>query len=177
RAVRAVSAERGYDPQAATLVAFGGNGPLHAAGIAQELGIPRVLIPPAPGVFSAFGLLAAEVEHHFLRTHLRRLDQVDPAALAALLSEMEQAALTTLAAEGYPTARVDLRWSADLRYLGQSYELSVPLAVRQSALADPSSIAALEHAFGDAHEEAYGYRADGEPVELVNVREIGRGQP
>jgi N-methylhydantoinase A len=221
RAVRAVSAERGHDPQEATLVAFGGNGPLHATAVAQELGVPRVLVPPSPGLFSAFGLLAAEVEHHFLRTHLRRLDEVDPAALQRLTGEMAAAALATLAAEGYPEARVELRWAADLRYLGQSYELTVPLAlppdahglalesdhanssdtpgdrgpsppsprewrggqgVRSTPVPHPqpldaATIAALPDAFGAAHERAYGHRAIGEPVELVNVRLIARGVP
>ncbi len=176
RAVRAVSAERGHDPRMAALVAFGGNGPLHAAGVAQELGIPRILVPPSPGLFSAFGLLAADVEHHFLRTHLHRLDEVDLSALRALAAELSDMALTTLASEGYPPPRVELRWAADLRYLGQSYELTVPLALLRGETIDPSTVAALEQAFGEAHERAYGHRAPGEPVELVNLRLVARGQ-
>jgi N-methylhydantoinase A len=180
RAVRAVSAERGHDPQSATLVAFGGNGPLHAAAVAQELGIPRVLVPPSPGVFSAFGLLAAEVEHHFLRTHLRRLDELDGTAVRRLTGEMAAAALATLAAEGYSEPHVELRWAADLRYLGQSYELSVPLvppADGHGVLVDAGAVATLAETFGAAHEQAYGHRATGEPVELVNVRLVARGVP
>jgi N-methylhydantoinase A len=180
RAVRAVSAERGHDPREAALVAFGGNGPLHAAAVAQALGMPRVLVPPSPGLFSAFGLLAAEVEHHFLRTHLRRLDQLgagDLDALNRVVGDLAAAARATLAAEGYPSGRTAFQWAADLRYLGQSYELSVPLAVRDDAALDAAGVAALAHAFGDAHERTYGHRAAAEPVELVNVRLAARGVP
>lgn len=175
RAVRAVSAERGHDPREAALVAFGGNGPLHAAAVAQELGIPRVLVPPSPGLFSAFGLLAAEVAHHFRRTHLRLLDQLDLSALRAVAVEMEALALATLAGEGYRRQRVDLLWSADLRYLGQSYELTVPFPNPPSAKGAPD-LAALEGAFGRAHLAAYGHRAEGEPVELVDLRLVARGR-
>jgi N-methylhydantoinase A len=176
-AVRAVSAERGHDPRAAALVAFGGNGPLHAAAVAQELGIPRVLVPPSPGVFSAFGLLAAEVEHHFLHTHLRRLDQLEElSAVRNVASGMAETALATLGAEGYHPESVELRWAADLRYLGQSFELTVAVAQPLHSAFDTEVVAALERAFGAAHERTYGHSAPGEPVELVNLRLVARGR-
>jgi N-methylhydantoinase A len=175
RAVRAVSAERGHDPRDATLVAFGGNGPLHAAAVARELGIPLVLAPPMPGVFSALGLVAAGVEHHFLRTHLRPLERVDRAALQDVLREMAATAHGTLAPEGYPADRVALEWAADARYLGQSFELTVPLTVDGDDRLGDSALTALEAAFHTAHERAYGHAAPADPVELVNIRLVARG--
>jgi N-methylhydantoinase A len=178
RAVRAVSAERGHDPQRAALVAFGGNGPLHAAAVASELGIPRVLVPAAPGVFSALGLLAAEVEHHFLRTHLRVLHEgLDTATLFELTRAMADTALETLAAEGYGRERVELRWAFDARYLGQSFELSVPVDVPEDRPLSATEVAAAAEAFGQEHQRTYGHRAVAEPVELVNVRLRARGVP
>ena len=173
RAVRAVSAERGHDPRRAVLAAFGGNGPLHAAGVAEALGISRVLVPPAPGLFSAAGLLAAEVEHHLVRTHLRRLDALDVDALNAVLAALAAGAAEALGGEGYSPEQTELRWAADLRYLGQSFELTVPLPA--SGALDQDALAALVEAFGAAHAQAYGHRAADEPVELVNVRLTARG--
>jgi N-methylhydantoinase A len=178
RAVRAVSAERGHDPREAALVAFGGNGPLHGAAVAAELGVPRVLVPPAPGVFSAYGLLAAEVEHHFLRTSLGLLDALDDGerqGFTALLREMAAGARQTLAHDGYGADRTALRWSADLRYLGQSFELAIPFTPADNLTFDEKTAAALVEAFGAGHERTYGHRAAGEPVELVNVRLAARG--
>ena len=178
RAVRAVSAERGHDPRAATLVAFGGNGPLHAAAVADELGIPRIVVPAHPGVFSAFGLLAAHVEHHYLRTHLRLLRRLEPDGMGRLMNGMATQALETLSSEGYLPEHVELMWSADLRYLGQSFELNVAFesGSRPEAI-DRSTLAALEEGFGAAHERTYGHRAEAEAVELVNVRLAARGVP
>src|SRR5207245_81461 len=104
RAVRAVSAERGHDPRQVALVAFGGNGPLHAVAVATELGIPRIVVPPSPGVFSAGGLLAAEVEHHFIRTHLTDLSSLDADRLAGIngvVADLAHTAYANLAMEGY----------------------------------------------------------------------------
>src|SRR5205814_7939488 len=103
-------------------------------------------------------------------TRLRRW-----AGLDALIAELASTARGTLAAEGYPPDRVALRWSADLRYLGQSFELTVPLLVSERDALDAASVAALVEAFGEAHERAYGHRAADEPVELVNVRLAARG--
>jgi N-methylhydantoinase A len=92
RAIRAVSVERGRDPRKFALLAFGGNGPLFAAGIAQELGIERVIVPPLPGVFSAFGLLVADTEHHASQSLRVRLDAADPDRIASVLSALQTAA-------------------------------------------------------------------------------------
>jgi N-methylhydantoinase A len=117
RAVRAVTIERGRDPRDFTIVAFGGNGPLFAAEMARSLEIGRVLVPPAPGVFSAIGLLEADVEHHLVRTYLRPLAAVKPGELAAALADLEEEAETLVRAEGF-RGPVETARAADLNVPG-----------------------------------------------------------
>ena len=171
RAIRAVSVERGRDPRQFALLGFGGNGPLFAAGIAKELGIARVLIPPLPGVFSAFGLLVADAEHHATQSIRTRLDAADPARILAVLTELERAGSTQLTRDGFLPARQETRRAASARYLGQSSEIEVPL----TGSITPASIA---EAFGVEHERTYGFRApSSEPVELMGLSVITRGLP
>ncbi len=174
RAIRAVSVERGRDPRDFALLAFGGNGPLFAAAIAAELGIGRVIVPPLPGLFSAFGLLVADTEHHAGRSLRARVDTADPARLRDTLRELEDAAATQLAADGFPPARRQVRRSASARYVGQSTELAVELPDGDAA----TLLAALPNLFADEHARVYGFRApEDEPVELVGLRVIARGIP
>jgi N-methylhydantoinase A len=181
RALKAVSSERGRDPREYALVAFGGNGPIFAAGMAEAMQMPLVLIPPAAGVFSAFGLLYAEVEYHFARTRKRLLR--DAAAgdvardvaeeLQAIVDALEAAARARLMADGFAPERIEIRRGASLHYQGQSFELRVPLA---SGRLDRAALASLEAAFGAEHERTYGHRAViDEPVELVSLEIVGRG--
>ena len=171
RAIRAVSVERGRDPRQFALLGFGGNGPLFAAGIAKELGIARVLIPPLPGVFSAFGLLVADAEHHATQSVRTRLDAADPAHILAVLTDLERAGSAQLARDGFPAIRQETRRAALARYLGQSSEIEVPL----TGTVTPASIA---EAFGVEHERTYGFRAPAsEPVELMGLSVITRGMP
>jgi N-methylhydantoinase A len=173
RAIRAVSSERGRDPREYALFAFGGNGPLFAAGMAEQLEMRRIVVPPAPGLFSSFGLLYAEVEHHYVRTWRKLVREADPAALGDLMRRMEAAARAQLVSEGFPDDRVGLRRSADCRYQGQSFELTVPVADRPI---DASTLAALAESFGQEHERTYGHRAGvDEPVEIVNLRVVAHG--
>ena len=175
RAIKAVSSERGRDPRQYALFAFGGNGPLFAAGIARQLEIRRIVVPPAPGLFSSFGLLYADVEHHYVRTWRRLAREIDPAALTEVVGRMESDARAQLAAEGFTGAAVRIRRLADCRYQGQSYELTVPLA---AGPVDRSVVAALEEAFGQEHERTYGHRAGpDEPVEVVGLRVLAQGIP
>ena len=175
RAIKAVSSERGRDPRRHTLFAFGGNGPLFAATMARELGMTRIVVPPAPGLFSSFGLLYADVEHHYSRTVRRILREADPAELDAAWSELESRARAQLSAEGFPPERTRLIRSANVHYKGQIFELTVGVADRQI---DAKAIEAIEESFGVEHERTYGHRAGpGEPVELVNVEVIGQGIP
>ena len=175
RAVRAVSSQRGRDPRGFTLFAFGGSGPVHAVEMARSLEMRRVVVPISPGLFSAFGLLFAEVEHHYVRTFFRRTRALDLAEMNRLLDEIEREALDTLAAEGYPPERATLRRQADLRYTGQSFELTVPL---ESGSLDTASIDRLREAFGQEHERTYGHRGGpDQPVDVVNLRLVARGLP
>src|SRR5262249_57633601 len=107
---------------------FGGNGPVFAAGMARQLEMRRIVVPPAPGLFSSFGLLFADVEHHYVRTWRRRARSVEPSALGEVFARMEAEARAQLAAEGFTGAAVKIRRSADCRYQGQSFELTVPVA-------------------------------------------------
>ena len=173
RAIRAVSSERGRDPREYALFAFGGNGPLFAAGISSQLEMRRIVVPPAPGLFSSFGLLYADVEHHYVRTWRKLVREADPAGLGELLHRMEAGARAQLAGEGFPDDHVRLRRSADCRYQGQSFELTVPVADGPIGTA---TLAALAEAFGQEHERTYGHRAGAEePVEIVSLRVIAQG--
>jgi N-methylhydantoinase A len=175
RALKAVSSERGRDPRDYALVAFGGNGPVFAAGMAEAMHIPQVLIPPSAGVFSSFGLLYAEVEYYFTRTRKRLLRALDPAEAQDIIEGLEAEARAQLSADGFAPERIELRRSASLHYQGQSFELRVSLS---AGPLDQAALTALEEAFGVEHERTYGHRAGvEEPVELVSLEVIGRGIP
>jgi N-methylhydantoinase A len=175
RALKAVSSERGRDPREYALVGFGGNGPLFAAGMAAEMGIARVLIPPSAGVFSSFGLLYADLEYYFTQTRKRLLRALDPAEVAAVLDGLEGEARARLGEDGFGPHRMMIRRSASLHYQGQSFELRV--AMRDGPV-DGAALDALEADFGAEHERTYGHRAGvEEPVELVSLEVIGTGIP
>ena len=171
RAIRAVSVERGRDPRQFALLAFGGNGPLFAAAIAAELGIARIIVPPLPGVFSAFGLLVADTEHHVSQSLRMCLDEADASRIASALHSLIDAGNARLARDGFPPERRLFRRAALARYVGQSSEIEVPLP-------DDESLQRLVELFGGAHERTYGFRAPpDEPVELIALSLIARGIP
>jgi len=173
RAIKAVSTERGRDPREFTLFAFGGNGPLFAAGMAASLGIGRIVVPPSAGLFSSFGLLYADVEHHYARTFRRLLRQADLAEIDAAWSALAKQASGQLAVEGFTGETARLTRSAALHYKGQSYELIVPVP---DDPIDAKMVAHLEEAFGGEHARTYGHRAGPEePVELVAIQLVGSG--
>jgi len=172
RAIRSVTIERGRDPRDFTLVAFGGSGPVHAIDVAQALDIGRTLVPVSPGVFTAVGMLASDIEHHFVRAHAGVLSSLDLETANARLEEMAAEAHAALAAEGYPQGDAGLEFQADLRYLGQASELTIMLPdVRFSA----PGLVALRAAFNRQYAATYGY-ATGEDLEIVNVRLIATGR-
>jgi N-methylhydantoinase A len=172
RAIKAVSSERGRDPRRFTLFAFGGNGPLFAATMARALGMKEIVVPPGAGLFSSFGLLYADVEHHYSRTVSEVLRDADRDRLASAWGELEAQAREQLHREGFPDERIRVRRSGNMHYKGQIFELSVPVAEGEI------EISALEQAFAAEHERTYGHRAgDDEPVELVNVEVVGQGLP
>lgn len=164
RAIRAVTVERGKDPRDLALMAFGGGGPLHAVDVARQLGIRRVIISPVSGVFSAAGMLAAEAAHEFVSPLLMPIVRVPAAAVRAALDAMAVEGRAALAQEGYAAATIRLRFAADIRYLGQSSQLTVPMPDA------PFDAAALQAAFERLYRDTFGYVAEGEPVELVNLR-------
>src|SRR5436305_10530566 len=149
RALKAVSSERGRDPRDYALVGFGGNGPVFAAGMAEAMQIPQVLIPPSAGVFSSFGLLYAEVEYYFTRTRKRLLRSLDPTEVQDIIDGLEAEAQARLAEDGFMPERIEIRRSASLHYQGQSFELRVPLA---AGSIDRAALSTLEEAFGAEHE-------------------------
>ena len=173
RAIKAVSSERGRDPREFALFAFGGNGPLFACGMAAALGITRILVPPCAGVFSSFGLLYAEVEHHYARTFRRLLRKCDLGEVERAWATLVRQAAEQLAAEGFTGPRAQLRRRAALHYQGQTYELTVPVP---DGPIDTAMVVRLEDAFGREHERTYGHRAGpDEPVELVTIQVVGQG--
>jgi len=165
-AIREISIQRGHDPRDFTLVAFGGAGPMHALALAEEIGIPRVLVPLHPGNFSALGLLASDVKHDDVRTRVGPLRERLTVA-GELFAEMERAARTQLELEGFGLAAQRLMRSLDLRYRGQAFELNVAAGEAGAAGLD---LPALETAFHRHHLAAYGHASPDATIELVNAR-------
>ena len=164
--LRIVSVERGFDPRRFTLVAFGGAGPMHACPLAAELDIQDILVPPNPGMFSALGLLTADLFQDYSRPLVSKIDDVDSSGINAAFEEMEEEGRVALLSEGVESGDISLHRRIDLRYLGQSYELTIDANV---APGDEliSSVASRYH---KRHEEIYGYSAPDETVEVVNIR-------
>ena len=157
-ALRLTSVERGFDPQDLVLVAFGGAGPLHAAELAARLGVPRVLVPPDPGTLSARGILVADVRKDASQTVLQRGAEAERGALEPSFAKLEAAARADLAAEGYAGDSVVIERTIDARYVGQSYELSVPAEETWTQL------------FHAAHQQRFGFAREAAPVEAVTLR-------
>ncbi len=168
RAVKAVSTYRGRDPRDFALFAFGGNGPMVAARLAEMMEMRHVVIPPSAGVFSAFGLLMSDLEHEMVQGCLRPLNEAAADELATRFEALERTVVALVQQDRVGTATAQITRMADLRYAGQAHELAVPVP------AGRIDIAALARAFGDEHERNYGHRADAEAVECVTLRVIGR---
>ncbi len=162
-ATRVVSIERGRDPRDLTLVAFGGSGPVHGCRLAQALGIPRVILPAAAGVTAAIGLLAAEVRFDVARTYHRRLDDVDGDRLAAIYDEMTAQAVAVVR-ESAVDGQIQVARSADARYVGQGYELNVPVPAGRL---DTAALGRVRAAFDEIYAARYGYADARAPVEVV----------
>jgi N-methylhydantoinase A len=164
-AMRVISVERGFDLQRFVLVAFGGAGPLHACDLATALHIPVVLIPTAPGVLSALGMLAADVVKDYVRTIMLPAQDAQE-RVEITFKELETQGLADLTHEGFAPDQITLERSLDLRYVGQAYELVVPF--------EPVITDVVSH-FHQAHERRFGYSDPSEPVQIVNVRLNVRG--
>jgi N-methylhydantoinase A len=175
RAIKAVSTERGRDPRDCVLFAFGGNGPVFAGEMARALQMTRIVIPPLPGLFSSFGMLFADVEHHYSRTFRRLLNSIAPRELEEACERLTNEAVEQLHVEGFPRDRMVLRRSATMHYQGQSFELTIPIP---EGHLDSAALTALGRAFGAEHERTYGHRGGPEePVEIVNIQLSSLGLP
>jgi N-methylhydantoinase A len=163
-ALNLISVQRGYDPRDFVLVGFGGAGPVHANAIARDAEMPTLLIPRSPGIFSATGLLTTDLKRDAATTIMRRLDELDPAEAEATFVELEAAGRTELQHEGVADDAIEFVRQIDLRYVGQSYELTIPAGD------------GLLERFHAEHDRTYGFAAPEEPVEAVSLRltSVGR---
>ena len=148
--VKEISVMRGLDPRDFTLFAYGGAGPLHAAAIAEELGMTRIVIPPMPGAFSAYGLLAADTRYDITQTRLTKLDNADWTTLQDILAPLRVRATERLAEDGFTDNKVQLKTSLEMRYVGQAFELVTDLPDSAATVAD------ITTAFRAAYQERYG---------------------
>ena len=173
RAIRAVSSERGRDPRLFVLYAFGGAGPSHAVGVAQGLGITRIIVPPVPGICSAFGLLCADIERHFAKsfTYVWENPEWDVSALEEFnrtFDNITNEAISSVEVwAGRAKVKMSIKRYVDIRYEGQGHELSIPLPYGKLGQAQ---MAALEADFKETYERTYGYNLKGVPLRIVTVR-------
>jgi len=171
RAIRTISVERGHDPRRFVLMPFGGAGPLHARDVAAALGIPRVLVPPAPGILCAQGLVVSDLKEDFVAGQRLPVESSTEGEILYRINELRKHAEAWFELEQLPSAARRLELNLDLRYVGQNFELPVPFAL--DAL--PGS-PGMRAAFFAAHETAYGYHNPDDPVEVVNFRLTARGR-
>jgi len=164
--ISVVSTQKGYDLREFSLMAFGGGGSLHAAALAEELNMKRVIVPVAPGNFSAIGCQLAKVRYDYVRSIIRSVNEISPAEYNEVYQLMKEEALTDLAKEGFSTDQVLMESTSDMRYLGQSWELSVPVRHQVSA---SSELQASAEDFADIHRHTYGYKLRDQVV-FVNLR-------
>ena len=167
RAIRVISVQRGYDPRDYTMVAFGGSGPLHAARLARELDISRVLVPRNPGILCAMGLLLTDLRADFAITRLRALDDAVLPDMREAFATLAQQAREWFDREGIAGDKRRIARTVDMRYAGQNYELAVPLPGWPIG---PASLEAIASGVHDIHKRLYGFAADDEPVQVVTFR-------
>lgn len=166
RAIRVISVQRGHDPRDYALVAFGGAGPLHSSRLARELGMRTTLVPQKPGALSALGMLMTDLRSDHSRTRIRPVDEGRVAEFDAVLGELHQQASAWFDHEGVAAADRTVRAVIDMRYVGQNYELPVPVPTTLDAVA----LKTARETFDERHEQRYGYAIAGEPVEAVTFR-------
>ncbi|MEZ3115432.1 hydantoinase/oxoprolinase family protein [Halobaculum sp. MBLA0147] len=175
RALRVVSVERGHDPREFALVAYGGAGPLHAAALADRLDVPEVIVPRAAGVLSALGLLVSDVTYDYASSTVRPWADVSLATLRETFAGFEAEGREELAAAGHDDDAVEIERAADLRYVGQSFELRVPVPDPAGFDDATSYRETVAERFHTAHRRRYGHAEPSEPVELVTLRLRARG--
>ena len=163
RAVDIVSLERGLDPRMFSLIAFGGAGPMHAAELAEQLGVNSIIIPPYPGLFSALGMMLTDMKYTYVKGLLRSLDELSESFIEEAWSQMTREAINRLKFKSMEASEASIIRTADVRYYGQGFELEIPVAT-------PFSRTNLIEAFESKHEIVYGYRHEGDPIELTALR-------
>jgi N-methylhydantoinase A len=169
--LRIVSIERGLDPRKFALVCFGGAGPMHACALAEELSMSRVIVPPHPGLFSAQGLLTPDIISEYAQSVMIRVDKRDT-KIENVFRSLESKAEKTLVSQGVKSDNIRFERLLDIRYFGQSYELIIPASWSSQGINLDKTV----ESFHKKHKAIYGYRSDGEPIEIVNARlkAIGR---
>ena len=170
--IRHVTVERGHDPREFLLVVGGGAGPVHAAGIARELGLTRMLVPRSSSLFCAAGLLLSDLRHDFVRSFVAPLERADRPRLRTLLRALIADGRGALAAEGVQDECASVSLACDVRYLGQHHEITVPWLTEE---ADELDLHGVAKRFHDAHDRLYGYSLPETALELVNVRVVATG--
>jgi len=170
-ALKLVSVRRGYDPRDFVLVAFGGGGGMHAAALARELHVKKVIIPTNPAVFSAWGMLMTDLRRDYIRTKILRADRVDPQHLSDIYTEMEAQALDDMRAEKVKESQIRFNRYADMRYAGQEHTVKVPIP---SGPITPKQMSVIADRFHELHEHTYTFRLES-PIELVNFHLIALG--
>lgn len=174
QAIRTLTVEKGIEPREFVLVAFGGAGAMHAAFLARELEVPEVIVPRFPGAFSAWGMLETEIRKDFTRSYYTPLADLDREHLAAVLGDQQREAFDSLAEEAIDRDRGRVEHALDIRYVGQEYTLTIPLAGADEPRG-ASFAAVLSSRFDEAHEQRFGHANAGAPVEVVAVRSVGLG--
>jgi N-methylhydantoinase A len=171
-ALRVVSVERGYDPREFGLVAFGGAGPMHANALADLIGVSPLIVPPAPGVLSAFGFLTSDVQNEFTETYLEIETDVSGDDVAAAYARLREEASEWLGSEGVDDVDHSFDYYADCRYFRQDIQMSIP--VELDALSGDRGLAEIKADFESRHDRQFGFSLDA-PLEIANLRVIGRG--
>jgi N-methylhydantoinase A len=172
-----VTLERGLDPRDFTLIAYGGGGPLHAASVAKELSIRTIIIPQAPGHFSALGMLMADLRRDYVQTLFERMDDLEMFELEDQFKNLEAEGRRALEESGIPTDRIVFERAADMRYVGQEHAVAVRMP---ASVGDESARAEIKRLFDEAHDLRYSHSAPEESADIVSLRvsAIGRlGKP
>jgi N-methylhydantoinase A len=172
-AIRSRTVQKGIDPREFALVAFGGAGPLHGVEVAAMLGFPEVIVPPYPGITSAMGLLTTDLKYDSIRTQFQLSGHVDLDRLNSDIAEMEAQLRRQFAADHLQAGVLSFTRDGDLRYVGQGYELKIPMP---SGVIGEKELAGIWNAFHEAHKREYGHAFSDNPIEIVNIRVVGIGR-
>jgi len=170
--LRSMTVKRGYDPRDFAMVAFGGAGPTHAAAVARELSIPTVIVPPSPGVFSAWGMLMTDLRHDFAQTYIKLMSDIDVNTVNGIFRDLEVRVRELFKRENIPDENIVMTYEMDLRYYGQEHTLTVSTPSKLMH-ADKE---ALNKSFDELHLRIYGHNAPEEPKEVVSLKVIGTGK-